>query len=228
MIFDSRKRAGQLLAAELKKRNVRPDLVYGLTRGGMAVAAEVAKILGVELRPLIVRKIGPPGNPEFAIGAVAGIPGSQQVTAWWNQDTLIRLGLDEEWQKRQMEAKKVEILKYQHKLDIPEIMSRLDHNLRNFVIADDGAATGISMMAALSAAKNPLGGVAAIKTIVALPVASVDAAKVLRKNADEVVILHIDQYLGAVGAYYRKFEQVSWEKVKQLLKSSYGTNEKIN
>ena len=66
------------------------------------------------------------------------------------------------------------------------------------------------------------------KLIVALPVASTEAADMLRQAADQVVILHEDPYLEAIGVYYRQFEQVSWEKVKQLLESSYGINEETN
>lgn len=210
------------MGEELKRRKISPDIVFGLARGGVAVATEVARILESPLKALIVRKIGAPGNPEFAVGAVA------EEAVWWDEGTLKRLGLDERWQKRQILAKKLEISEYRRKLEITENIRRPRQKSGNIILVDDGAATGISMMVALSAAKTPLSGVAAIKTIVALPVASVDAAEVLRKNADEVVILHTDLYLGAVGAYYRQFEQVSWDEVRKLLESVYETNQKTN
>ncbi|MDZ7586691.1 MAG: hypothetical protein U0946_02960, partial [Patescibacteria group bacterium] len=197
-------------------------------------AAEAAKILGVELRPLIVRKIGAPGNPEFAAGAAAEIPGSQQVAVWWNENTLKWWKLNETWQRQQILAKKLEISEYSRKIGISQKLKRQRQKSGNIVLIDEGAATGGTMMAAIGAVRKIKKGLALqrkarpYQITVALPVASTEAAEMLKKNADEVVILHIDQYLGAVGAYYRKFEQVSWEKVKQLLKSSYGTNEKIN
>jgi predicted phosphoribosyltransferase len=145
----------------------------------------------------------------------------------WDEKALKQIHVSEEWKKKRVEEKKMEVLKYRNEL---QFSSHFNHsnNFDHCLIVDDGAATGISMMAALSAAKTPLSGVAAMKIIAALPVASTEAAEVLKKNADEVVILHTDPYLEAVGVYYRQFEQVSWEKVKQLLESSYGTNKKIN
>ena len=240
MLFKSRRQAGKLLTKELQRRKIRPDVVFGLARGGMVVAAEVAKILGVELRPLIVRKIGTPENPEFAVGAVAEIPkwevyetsqtSRPGIVVWWDEKVLRQIHVSEEWKKKRVEEKEMEVLKYRNELQFSSHSNHSNHSnhFDHCLIVDDGAATGISMMAALSAAKTPLSGVAAIKTIVALPVASTEAADMLWQAADQVVILHKDPYLEAVGVYYRQFKQVSWEKVKQLLESSYGTNKKIN
>ena len=80
-----------------------------------------------------------------------------------------------------------------------------------------GGPRGATMMAALSAAKTPLSGVAAIKTIVALPVASPDAAAKIKHQADETVILDIDPDFRAVGQYYQEFNQVGWDEVNALL-----------
>ena len=225
MVFESRQHVGRLLAEELKKRNVRPDLVYGLTRGGVVVAAEVAAAFSVPLKPLVVRKISPPENSEFAVGAIAA--GS---TVWWDGNVVRRLGLSPQWQKQQIKDKKIEILEYLHNLSFFEAgvswrrqetpdnkNSRSVINLSNIVLVDDGAATGATMMAALSAAKTPLSGVAAIKTIVALPVASPDAAAKIKHQADETVILDIDPDFRAVGQYYQEFNQVGWDEVNALL-----------
>ena len=225
MVFESRQHVGRLLAEELKKRNVRPDLVYGLTRGGVVVAAEVAAAFKIPLTPLVVSKISPPEDSEFAVGAIAA--GS---TVWWDKEVLRRLNLSNDWQKQQIKDKKIEILEYLHNLSFSEAgvswrrqetpdnkNSRSVINLSNIVLVDDGAATGATMMAALSAAKTPLSGVAAIKTIVALPVASPDAAAKIKHQADETVILDIDPDFRAVGQYYREFNQVSWDEVNALL-----------
>jgi len=225
MVFESRQHVGRLLAEELKKRNVRPDLVYGLTRGGVVVAAEVAAAFKIPLTPLVVSKISPPEDSEFAVGAIAA--GS---TVWWDKEVLRRLNLSNDWQKQQIKDKKIEILEYLHNLSFSEAgvswrrqetpdnkNSRSVINLSNIVLVDDGAATGATMMAALSAAKTPLSGVAAIKTIVALPVASPDAAAKIKHQADETVILDIDPDFRAVGQYYQEFNQVGWDEVNALL-----------
>lgn len=228
MIFNSRQHAGVLLGAQLQRRNTRAQAVFGLARGGVVVAAEVAKILHVPLTVQIVRKIGAPENPEFAVGAVAQVPqkGSSQLssTVYWDEAIVSRIRCSAQWQKEQIEAKRREIGEYLHHLKGSNSNSdpvSQDH-LQNVIIVDDGAATGVSMMAALNAAKTPLNGVAAKKIIVALPVASTDAASQLRSVADEVVILFEDSQLSAVGQYYRDFGQVSWAQVERLLQSSYG------
>lgn len=230
MVFDSRSQAGILLGEELKRRGIKADIVFGLARGGIVVAAEAARILMVPLEVLVVRKIGAPANPEFAVGAVAEISGSQQVAVWWDEETLKRLGLDERWQKQQIESKKLEISDYRQKLEVTEKLSRPAQAfaLKTVILVDDGAATGISMMAALKGLRAKGQGprdegrrmkdARSWRIVAALPVASTDAAEMLKKNADEVVILHTDSYLGAVGAYYRQFEQVTWEQMKRLLK----------
>ncbi|MBI2310175.1 hypothetical protein HYU89_04745 [Candidatus Collierbacteria bacterium] len=233
MVFDSRSQAGILLGEELKRRGISPDIVFGLARGGVVVAAEVARILESPLETLIVRKVGAPGNPEFAVGAVAEIPKWEvsqtsqtlrpDIVVWWNKEILRRWRLDKEWQKQQIDDKKIEISEYIRKIGITK-------NIRppksgNIVLVDDGAATGISMMAALKGIQKsvkkdltfPYGKVRSYQIIVGLPVASTEAADMLRQVADQVVILHKDPYLGTVGIYYRQFEQVSWEKVKKLL-----------
>ena len=162
MIFESRQHVGRLLAEELKKRNVRPDLVYGLTRGGVVVAAEVAAAFKIPLTPLVVSKISPPEDSEFAVGAIAA--GS---TVWWDKEVLRRLNLSNDWQKQQIKDKKIEILEYLHNLSFSEAgvswrrqetpdnkNSRSVINLSNIVLVDDGAATGATMMAAIGIIKT--------------------------------------------------------------------------
>ena len=231
MLFNSREHAGQLLAQELKSSNLKPDLVYGLTRGGVGAAAEIAAAFKVPLEPLVVRKISAPRNPEFGIGALA----TSGSAVWWDENVVRRLGLSPEWQKQQIKDKKIEISEYIRKIGIIKNVRRPSPKSGNIVLVDDGAATGGTMMAAIEAVRKvykgpslPRQGRTLSKLIVALPVASTEAADMLRQAADQVVILHEDPYLEAIGVYYRQFEQGSWEKVKQLLESSYGINEETN
>jgi predicted phosphoribosyltransferase len=234
--FDSRQQAGKLLGEELKQRKIEVDIILGLARGGVVIAAEVAKVVGVRVNALVVRKIGAPGNPEFALGAVAevphfakatrgephfathsakpafGKPEDRDIAVWWDDQTVSQLSLSEEWKQDQLKQKKQEIEDYRRQL--PRFESE-QLSGRVVVLADDGAATGNTMVAAILAMHE----VKVKRAIVALPVASPDTAEKLRRLADEVVILHESKYLGAVGQFYRSFSQVSWEEVRELLQS---------
>lgn len=216
MTFDSRQQAGQLLGEELKYQGIKAEVVFGLVRGGLPIAAEVAQSLKVPLKPLVVKKIGVLGNPELAVGTAAKVPGQDKIVAWWNESTISYLGLTEDWKQAQLDQKKEEIEDYLHQLSDVGLSDEYQERYCSVVVADDGAATGATMQAAVKAIKdtNPTAEI-----IVALPVASTEAAGELRRVADEVVILHEDRWLGAVGQFYRQFDQVSWEEVRELLKS---------
>lgn len=226
MIFENRQHAGKLLTQELKKQNIRPDLVSGLARGGIVVAAEIAAAFQVPLEVLIVRKIGAPADPEFAVGAIAAIPGlsgsepstegsEPSMFAWWDEDIIRRLRLSPDWKKRQINDKKIEISNYLSQIYFTEKAARSGSKLSNFVLVDDGAATGATMLAAIGAIRKASQGLSLV--IVALPVASTAAAAKIKQQADETVILSVDPDFRAVGQYYREFSQVSWDEVKTLL-----------
>lgn len=221
MTFDSRQQAGKLLGEELLQRDISANIVVGLARGGIVVTAEVARILKIPLEVMIVRKIGAPGNPEFAVGAVAEVPGTSTSSVWWDEETAKRLGLTDEWKREQVEIKKKEVEEYRKQLDRDRDR---DREYRTVVLVDDGAATGTSMLAAVQAINKgwsfPYSKDRPFRTIVALPVASTDAAERFRKAANEVVILEEGSFLSSVGQYYRDFSQVEWEEVRRLLKVS--------
>lgn len=233
MTFDSRRSAGTLLGAELKRRSVAADIVFGLARGGVVVAAEVARILEAPLEPLVVRKIGAPGNPEFAVGAVSEIPHTGRTIVWWNEQAIRRLGIDEQRKIELAEKKKAEVLEYKRELNRREIhqnvqRSRIDldkNSEEHIILVDDGTATGASMLAAISGVRQAF---PRIIMTVALPVSSPDAAEEFRTFADDVVVLHKDPELSAVGQFYRDFPQVEWREVKTLLKSNPQTNKLTN
>lgn len=220
MIFDSRESAGKLLGKELKRRGVFADIVFGLARGGVVVAADVARALNAPLVPLVVRKIGAPGNEEFALGSVAEVPGTDRTVVRWDERALKMVYVSKEWKEKRAEEKKEEVRRYRSELlkngkdgsdgNHLNTLRNLDHCL----LVDDGAATGTSMLTAVSAARQTFPH--SVITI-ALPVASIGAAEEFRTVADDVVILHEDPELGAVGASYRQFPQVEWEEVRALL-----------
>jgi len=234
MLFNNREYAGRLLAQELKSRNLKPDIVFGLARGGVAVAAEIATAFSVPLEVLIVRKISPPLEPEFAVGALAAVPDAKNnlcFSVWWDEETIKRLRLSDEWKREQEKLTRSEIEEYRRNLDIKVQRTRSRFvKFNTILLADDGAATGATMMAAIKAIREvykgpalPRQGRALLKLIAALPIASPDATAKIQSQADETVILDIDPDFRAVGQYYREFNQVGWDEVKTLLQLNRET-----
>ncbi len=205
LFFKNRIDAGQKLAVELDEYRNKDVVVFGLTRGGVPVAKEVADKLGCPLEPLIIRKIGHPTNPEYAIGAISS--GGEIVVNKLEVDSL-----DEDWFKEECEKQKNEALR------------RVDIFLKNkkpialdgkiAVIIDDGVATGYTMYAAIKEIKKQHPK----KIIVAVPVAPPDVIEGITAQVDECVALCVpEQFLGAVGAYYGDFSQTTDDDVLNIL-----------
>jgi predicted phosphoribosyltransferase len=211
-LFQDRKQAGEALAAHLvglgwARRP--PGRVFGLVRGGVAVAEPVARRLAVKLEPLVVRKIGAPENEEFGVGALAedGIP-------IFSHDTMRALNLRPEdlldtSNRKRAEAEE-KILKYRGG---PLNWSRIP---RSVLVVDDGLATGITAEAAVRYLRRM--GVPEIA--LAVPVAAADSADALerpRELYDQVIALERVDDLGAVGSWYEDFSPVEDEEVIALL-----------
>jgi len=209
-IYADRAAAGIELAGEIVKRKLRgPVLVLGLPRGGVPVAYEVARALGAPLDVMVVRKIGMPGQPELAIGAIA------------SGDVLVREPrLASEWMERavrfeelvERERGELERREHAYRAGLPP----LDLRNQTVVLVDDGVATGSTMLAAVRAARKA----GAATVIVAAPVAAPEAADLLAAEADGVVILQVPAFLFAIGQWYERFEQLEDEEVQRLLKSA--------
>ena len=208
MTFTSRQDAGQRLGQYLRDKGVKADVVVGLPRGGVVVAAEAARVLGLPLDVLVVRKIGHPRNREFAVGALAEagvVMVDEDVVALSH---VVRADLDEviaeETERfRQYEAKF-------HGGGKPDFAGK------SVVLADDGLATGSTMEAAVLSARKQ----GARWIIVAVPVASTSACVRLKRVADEVIALVVDEDFDAVGRYYQIFYQTTDEEVLDLLKGN--------
>ncbi|HWL63200.1 MAG TPA: phosphoribosyltransferase family protein [Steroidobacteraceae bacterium] len=185
-----------------------PVLVLALPRGGVPVAAPVARRLAAPLDVLVVRKVGMPGQPELAIGAVA--PGGVTV-----RNELLPDGLVDEATFAQLAAREIRELQRRERT---YRQGRLALQLRDrhVVLVDDGLATGATMLAAIKAAR--LGGAASIT--VAVPVASIEATSLVRALADATLVLVTPSHLGAVGEFYERFGQVSDVEVVQLLQDA--------
>jgi putative phosphoribosyl transferase len=210
--FRNRREAGCRLAAELA--DIGPDpLVLALPRGGVPVAAEVARALGAPLDVFLVRKLGVPGHEELAMGAIAS--GGSRVL----NDTILRdLGLGardiaaaEAREAREL-ARREAI--YRGSRPFPDLRGR------TVIVVDDGLATGATMRAAVTALRQL--GPGAI--VVAVPVAPPDTLALLRREADDVVCVLSPEPFGGVGRWYESFPQMSDAEVQALLeRASKGT-----
>ncbi len=208
MVFESREDAGQKLGHELQRRGAAADLVLGLPRGGVVVAAEVARILGLRLDVLIVRKIGHPLHREFAVGALAEPDVILLDDAVIGHNAIIRAELAD------VIAEEKERLRAYHAL-----FHRADANGlkgKAVLLVDDGLATGATTEAAVLSARKQN----ARSVIVVAPVASLQAVERLTSVADEVIVLWTDPNFDAVGRYYDQFSQITDEEVLGLLKAA--------
>lgn len=206
MRFASREDAGRQLGQHLRKQGVEVDLVLGLPRGGMVVAAEVARRLQRPLDALIVRKIGHPWHREFAVGALAEPDVVLLDEASVGKNPVLRFQLDavikEETARLQAYRSRF------HTVTAPVLEGK------TVLLVDDGLATGATAEAAVLSAKQQK----ARRIVVATPVASTNAVKRLAPAADEVVALMVDPDFGAVGQYYEEFEETTDEEVLALLR----------
>jgi len=207
MTFASRTEAGQRLGRYLAEQNIGADVVLGLPRGGVVVAAEVARILQCPLDVLIVRKIGHPGHREFAVGALA-----EEGTLVLDEEVINRTGVSPADLKEVLAEETARLTEYQARF------LRANRPLpkdKIVLIVDDGLATGATTEAAVRSAKNR----GASQVTVAAPVASDNALERLARVADKVIALVVDPEFDAVGRYYRSFPQTTDEEVQAILRA---------
>ncbi|HEU4590978.1 MAG TPA: phosphoribosyltransferase family protein [Steroidobacteraceae bacterium] len=205
--FTDRRHAGGLLGEAVARLRIPPPvLVLGLPRGGVPVAFEVAGAIDAPLDVMTVRKIGMPGQPELAIGAVA----TGDVVVHEPGAAPFLPSLEPPFTQLAAAARR-ELRRREgfYRRGLPP----LDLTGRNVVLVDDGIATGATMLAALRAARKRN----AASVIVAAPVASPEAAARLAAEADQVVILEKPQILFAIGEWYDRFEQLEDIEVCELL-----------
>ncbi len=207
-MFKNRKEAGQLLAEQLLEYRGQDIVVYALPRGGVVLGFEIAKFLQAPLDLVITRKIGHPNNPEYAVCAV-----TEESKPFWNEmerATLDPRWLEEEIKKEREEAKRRRILYLKNQ-------KRQSAKNKVAIVVDDGVATGLTLRAALCSIRQE----EPKELVVAVPVAPHELVDILRAEADRVFVLQDElRYLGAVGAYYQNFPQVSDEEVIALLEES--------
>lgn len=203
-LFADRRHAGERLAGELSALRLENAVVVGLARGGIEVAAEVARRLDLPLDTLAVRKVGHPRQPEYAIGAVTP-DGDAFIRA---RDGLSDAEVDDA--TAQARARAVELDRVLH-----AEQPAADPAGATILLVDDGLATGATMTAAVRWAK----AAGAARVVAAVPVGAEETAATLELEADEVVCPERLPLFGAVGFWYEEFAQVTSERALRLLAS---------
>jgi predicted phosphoribosyltransferase len=208
MRFKDRTDAGRRLAQALARFRGRDGVVYALPRGGVVLGVEIARALALPLDLVIARKIGHPLSAEYAIGAVT--EGGELVT---NPFEVARVNA--EWFRLAVEAERAEARR--RRARYLGGAASLPATGKLAILVDDGIATGLTMEAAIREARRQR----PVTLVVAVPVAPPDTAARLGKEVDEFVALDVDpEYLGAVGAYYDDFPQVTDDEVVQLMRAA--------
>jgi putative phosphoribosyl transferase len=212
--FPDRRGAGRALAAALRHRFTGPDghltllhpLVLALPRGGVAVAAEVARDLGAPLDVLVTRKIGYPLQPELGVGALA--EGGDPV---YDKTILAELGIAEAQLAEVVARERAELRRrvtvYRGGRPPPQVRGK------SVILTDDGLATGVTARAALRA----LRAAGAARTVLAVPVGSPTSVAALAPEADDIVTLALPRGFHAVGEWYSSFGQLTDADVLALL-----------
>jgi len=214
VIFLDRSEAGRLLAERLVELELFDPIVYALPRGGVPVAVEVARMLAAPLDLLIVRKIGAPGFPELALGAVVGGSAPQFIL---NDDVYAATGRDAANLERTKRSELDEIARRRRRyLGNRPIQ---DPTGRVAIVIDDGIATGATAKAALGALRAR----GAATTVLAAPVAPAASLDNLRSETDMIVVLHAPDDFWAIGQFYRDFHQLSDDETISYLRTTWDT-----
>lgn len=205
--FRNREQAGRILAEHLKRyANWTDVVVLALPRGGVPVGVEVAAGLRAPLEVFVVRKLGVPGQPELAMGAIAS--GGVRVL---NDEVVQLLGLTDEAIDRVARAEQQELERrerlYRAGRRFPDLADQV------VILVDDGLATGSTMRAAVNAVRRHRPA----EVVVAVPAGAADTCEDFKKEVDEIVCVIAPEAFQAVGLWYEEFPQVSDEEVRDLL-----------
>jgi len=202
MIHD-RIEAGQLLAEKLLALDIKEPLVLAIPRGGVIVGHEIANKLRCKLDIVISKKITPPDNPEFGIGAIT-YDGTLYKGEYWNYYSDNTKFEDEIAKKRKEVKRRLE-----------EYRGTTDYKLEEsaVILVDDGIATGSTVFAILDWLFNQKSK----KILLAIPVIPASTYRILEKKISSIITLEIPTEFSAVGQFYEQFDQVSDQEVKEIL-----------
>lgn len=212
-VLKNREEAGRLLANRLLPYRDHPDgLVLALPRGGVVVGYFISLTLHLPLDVILTRKLGAPGNSEFAIGAVAETgsvflnPGAQEMAA--------TCGVPGDYLEREVREQRQEIERrrslYRHGRPLPDLTGRV------VILVDDGIATGATFLSAVNALKScGVGGL-----IAAIPVGPLDTLEAVRQHVDALIVLSVPESFFAVANHYLDFVQVEDPEVMHYLEEA--------
>ncbi len=205
-VFADRTDAGAQLAQRLARFAGTSPLVLAIPRGGVPVAAEIARRLEGELDVIVARKLGSPISPELAIGAVTANGGR-----FLNDELIRSLGVSDTYLEDVTRAERAEARRREARFRgqrAPPVVRG-----RTVILVDDGLATGATMRAAVRSVRSG----SPARVVVAVPVGSRSACAALRHDVDEVVCVYEPELFGAVGTFYRDFRQTEDDEVRRLL-----------
>lgn len=210
-LFRDRIEAGRLLGDRLVVYQGKDAVVLGIPRGGVPVAAEVARRVGGVLDVVVARKLGAPGAPELALGAVTADGGR-----FLNEEIISLAGASPEYLESVTAVQMAEARRREQWLR--NLRPAVPLAGRIVIVVDDGLATGATMRAAVRSVRKQQPA----KLIVAVPVGSREACAALRREADEVVCPHEPEAFGAVGFYYEHFEPVEDAQAQRILEEAHA------
>ncbi|HEY5547768.1 MAG TPA: phosphoribosyltransferase family protein [Gemmatimonadaceae bacterium] len=206
VLFANREDAGERLGkALLRYRGQRP-LVLGIPRGGVPVAAEVARAVDGDLDVIVARKLGSPFSPELAVGAVTA-----DGAVYLNKQTIDELGVPGDYLDQVTKEKRAEAEARERRFRAGRAPLPIEG--RTVILVDDGLATGSTMVAAARSvrSRHPK------RLVIAVPVAPRDTCVAMHAEADEVTCLEMPEFFMAVGSHYRDFSQTEDEDVERIL-----------
>ena len=207
-MFEDRVDAGRKLAEKLLKFKDKDAIVLAIPRGGVEVGAEIAKKLNLELDVIVVRKLGYPPEPEYGIGAI-----SENNSVYLDEKAIKSLDLSKSQIDRIRNEEEKELKRRVFLYRKGKSLQSLKR--KTVILVDDGLATGVSAQASIIAVRKKSPGI----IVFATPVSGGDSANIIRKKVDLFISVLEANELFAIGAFYRNFEQVSDEKVIELLSS---------
>lgn len=207
-LFEDRVDAGRKLAARLEQYRGPETIVLAIPRGGVVIGYQVAEALGAPLDVIVPRKVGAPGQPELAVGAIGDdqVVLDQQIISYLN---VPKSYLDEEIERQKREIERRMRL-YRGDRPFPDLAGK------TVILVDDGMATGSTTLAATRALRARHPG----RLILAVPVAPQESVAKLRPEVDEIIVLETPEPFFAVGAWYANFDQTTDEEVIDLLQKA--------